>query len=191
MYFSPEYFTENTSPLKPGKPKKPPKSVIEMQMKSPWHMKSILLLIRHGNRMWHRKVLMPSIKVGFPKWSGAKQKFLFASVTLLNHCIFSNNVIQLMGCCLATEAIFFMVQTCLLTIRKAFSVSCPQCLASLYLPRLQINSMNGKCQLCVYVLLLPRHEDPWARTNLAMQGCITNTWLLWLCSDIWSKDHWS
>lgn len=92
-----------------------------MQMESPWHMKSILLLIRRGNRMWHRKVLMPSIKVRFPEWSSAKQKFLFAAVTLLNHCIFSNNVIQLIGCCLLTEAIFFMVQTCLMTINKSLS----------------------------------------------------------------------
>lgn len=92
-----------------------------MQMESAWHIKSILLLIRSGNRMWHGKVLMPYIKVGFPKRPGAKQKFLFAVVTLLNCPIIRDNVMQLTGSCLVTEAIFFKAQTSHKTIKKSFS----------------------------------------------------------------------
>lgn len=61
----------------------------------------------------------------------------------------SDDVRQLRGCCLVTEAIFFKVQISPKTIKQAFPDSHLQCLASLHSQLLQTNSPWDKCQLCV------------------------------------------
>lgn len=122
--------------------------------------------------MWHGKVLMPYIKVGFPKRPGAKQKFLFAVVTLLNCPIISDNVMQLTGSCLVTEAIFFKAQTSRKTIKKkpfqahVHSVW-PLCI---YQCPKQI-SMHETCQLCVSL--------PWSYPGMRIPGPART----WLCPD--------
>lgn len=89
------------------------------------------------------------IKTKLSKWSGAKQKFLFAVVTLLSAPLWSDDVTQLRGCSLVKGAIFFKVQISLQTIKQAFASSHLQCLASLHLQLLQTNSQEEQCQLCV------------------------------------------
>lgn len=61
------------------------------------------------------------IKTKLSKWSGAKQKFLFAVVTLLSAPLWSDDVTQLRGCSLVKGAIFFKVQISLQTIKQAFA----------------------------------------------------------------------